>query len=126
MRPWQRVLLHLPKIGLAYRAFRWFRFVRRHGVVKLAKRARRLRRAIKRARKEYAMKGALQSKTIWGLVAMAAGFLVQVIWHVDVDEAGLTSVLQDAATWGLEAFGAALGYYGRLKATVPIRGVLPK
>lgn len=47
MKLWKRILLRIPKVGLAYRAFRWFRFVRKHRVIVRLKQVRLLRKLAK-------------------------------------------------------------------------------
>ena len=61
----------MPKVGIAYRAYRWFRFVRRHRIIFTARQLRKIRKMIRLIVKEVeengmdSIKGALLSKLVW-------------------------------------------------------------
>lgn len=74
MKPWQRALLKVPKVGLAYRAFRWQRITRKFNVVKITRLTRKIRKAVEENPDMIAK--ALKSKTVWlGIGANAIGVL---------------------------------------------------
>lgn len=65
------------------------------------------------------MKGALQSKTVWGvLVALIGSFASR--YGVDVCGADTTAVAGDIATLA----GSALAIYGRVRASTGIAGLI--
>jgi hypothetical protein len=64
---------------------------------------------------------ALASKTLWGLVAIAVPYLDQVYAYAQQIPEGILPKPVSVAVTGL---GLALAWYGRLKARLPIAGIV--
>lgn len=60
-----------------------------------------------------------QSKTVWGVIAMALAFVAKIVFKVDVpdgSEESLTDLGIQAATSVVALLGAVLALFGRAKA----------
>ncbi len=63
MKLWKKVLLKVPKVGLAYRAFRWQKTVRKFKIIKVTRLINKLRKAAEENPDMFVK--ALKSKTVW-------------------------------------------------------------
>lgn len=67
------------------------------------------------------VKGLLKSRTVWGVIIMIAGSLLG--WSTEV-QTEITDSAMLIVSAVLEAGGAALAIYGRVKATKTIQGAV--
>ena len=116
LKLWKRILLKVPKVGTAYRAFRWFRFVRKHRLFYNAKQLRKLRRLIRKAQKGgmTKMEG---KKTYTGIAITAIGLLLGWLGIGGAEDAQqVVNAGTEAVSAGMQVIGLLVAIYGRYKA----------
>ena len=114
MKVWKKLLLKVPKVGLAYRAFRWFRFTRKHHVIKNLKLARRLHKELKKLKESKVLDG--KKTYISGAIAAVTMIFMWLNIGTPDDAAMLVESVTKVVTAVTGVVSVVGVFYGRYKA----------